>query len=140
MAEELGWSADAKAEQIAAARAYVESYAGRIPKKQGSSLREATYEDLKDIFDSLDRDGNGFLDRFEIGEAASVLGFPLSSAELSTAFDKMNVSKTGRVTFGEFAEYWNVDSYLKQQLTKELGLGGKKAQDIKELGGGVFLG
>ena len=140
MAEELGWSADAKAEQIAAARAYVESYAGRIPKKQGSSLREATYEDLRDIFDSLDRDGNGFLDRFEIGEAASVLGFPLSSAELSKAFDKMNVSKTGRVTFEEFAEYWNVDSYLKQQLTKELGLGGKKAQDIKELGGGVFLG
>ena len=140
MAEELGWSADVKAEQVAAARAYVDSYAGRIPKKQGSTLRAATYEDLRDIFSALDTDGNGYLDKVEVGEAASVLGFPMSSAELASAFSRMDSDGNGRVTLKEFAEWWNLDSLLKKKLSRELGLGGFNKEDIKSLGGGVFLG
>ena len=140
MAEELGWSADVKAEQVAAARTYVDCYAGRIPKKKGSTLRAATYEDLRDIFSALDADGNGYLDIVEVGEAANVLGFPMSSAELSSAFSTMDGDGNGRVTLEEFAEWWNVDSLLKKRLSRELGLGGFKKEDIKSLGGGVFLG
>lgn len=142
MAEELGWSSDAKAEQIAAATEYIESYAGRIPQKKGTSLREATYEDLRDIFSAIDTDGNGYLDEVEVAEAASALGFPMSPSELSDAFDEMDRTQDGRVTFEEFEVWWNLgkDVEFRKRLSKELGLGGSDKEDIMSLGSGVIGG
>eukprot|EP00521_Asterionellopsis_glacialis_P007334 CAMPEP_0195283552 /NCGR_PEP_ID=MMETSP0707-20130614/2055_1 /TAXON_ID=33640 /ORGANISM="Asterionellopsis glacialis, Strain CCMP134" /LENGTH=799 /DNA_ID=CAMNT_0040342737 /DNA_START=157 /DNA_END=2556 /DNA_ORIENTATION=- len=142
MAVELGWSEDVKAEQIIVARKYVESYAGRIPKKVGASLREATYEDLKDIFEAIDRDCNGFLDRTELGELAEALGFPLSVEELDEAFAEMDTNMNGRVSLQSFEAWWNRagDSAFHRRLSSELSLGGTNAEDIRTMGGGVFLG
>lgn len=142
MAEELGWTQDVKAEQIILARKYIESYAGRIPNKAGSTLREATYEEIKDVFKAIDTDGNGFLDRTEVGEIASVLGFPLSEDELSVAFDAMDKNRNGRVSLDEFEAWWNhaSDTTFHKQLSTELSLGGTKKEDIRTMGGGVFGG
>lgn len=142
MAEELGWTQDVKAEQIILARKYIESYAGRIPNKAGSVLREATYEEIKDVFQAIDTDGNGFLDRTEVGEIASVLGFPLSEEELSVAFDEMDENRNGRVSLDEFKAWWNhaSDTTFHKQLSAQLSLGGTKKEDIRTMGGGVFGG
>jgi len=143
MAEELGWNNAVKEEQIYAATEYISTYGGRIPDKKGSQLRDATYRDVVDIFASLDTDGNGYLDRTEVGEAASVLGFPMDDMQLKKAFLEMDVNHDGKVTLKEFVDWWNHndDSYFREKLSKELSIG-KKADtnDLKTLGQGTFFG
>ena len=105
MTQELGWTEDVKAEQMAAAHKYVESYAGRIPSNQESTLRNATYQNVEQLFTAIDTDGSGFLDRTEVGELASVLGISMSEAELETAFTQMDENQNDRVELHEF-EAW----------------------------------
>ena len=112
MAKELGWSKEVKAKQMQAARVYVESYAGRIPDKHGAKLRDATYRDVQDIFNAIDRDGNGYLDRQEIGEVAEVLGFPLTEQELNKAFQELDRDGNGRISLEEFEHWWNHDERI----------------------------
>ena len=102
MQKELGWDEITTKEQMASAKAYVESYGGRIPNKHGANLRNATYRDVEDVFDAIDYDGNGFLDQAEIGEVANSLGFPLSEEELNQAFFEMDQNGNGRVDLEEF--------------------------------------
>ena len=143
MAEELGWSEQIKQEQIFAAQEYIATYGGRIPDKKGSTLRDATYTDVTDIFSAIDADGNGYLDQTEVGEVASVLGFPMNEMQLKEAFQEMDVKCNGRVTLEEFVTWWNHndDSYFRDRLTKELSVGKKAStEDLKSLGQGTFFG
>lgn len=105
MAEELGWTQDVKAEQMIAARAYIESYAGRIPGDQESTLRGGNYKNVEELFNAIDTDGSGFLDRTEVGELASTLGIDLSDMDLDAAFKQMDLNSNGRVDLQEF-EVW----------------------------------
>ena len=70
------------------------------------------------------------------------MGFPMSPSELSDAFDEMDRTQDGRVTFEEFEEWWNLgkDVEFRKRLSKELGLGGSDKEDIMSLGSGVIGG
>lgn len=137
MAEELRWTEDVKAEQMIAAQAYIESYAGRIPGNQESTLRGSNYENVKELFDAIDTDGSGFLDRTEVGELASTLGIDLSEMDLDTAFQEMDLNSNGRVDLKEFEVWWSDtnDSDFYKKLSKEM-----KISDLKSMGGGTMLG
>lgn len=50
MAEELGWNKKVKAVQIEAAKAYLESFGGRIPVEDDLHVRLPTLTDAMDIF------------------------------------------------------------------------------------------
>jgi len=142
MAEELGWSAKVKKEQIEAAHVYLSSYGGRIPVEDGSSLRAHTYEDIMEVFRAIDTDGSGFLDWAEVREMSVRLGFPLSDEEMKQAFDDMDKDHNGRVTTEEFTIWWNQakNDKLRKKLAAELMLGGTKPGDLKEMGTGSLLG
>jgi len=154
MAKELGWSSKIKEEQIIAAELYLESYGGRIPNKAASHLRNATYTSVRDIFNAIDMDGTGYLDRTEVGEIAAILGLPLSEEQLTAAFHKMDqASEDGRVSIEEFEAWWREHEHknmtsssiddnkeLQAVLAKTLRIGGKTKQDIKEIGPGTLLG
>jgi len=142
MKEELGWSDDVMEEQIFAAKEYMATYGGGIPNKMGAQLRNATYHDVIDIFNAIDRDANGFLDRTEVGEMATILGFPMSEEALSEAFTEMDTKENGRIDMEEFELWWNSGdaTYFHRQLSKELGIGGKMVTDLKDMGGGNLFG
>lgn len=137
MAKELGWTEDVKAEQIAAATKYVSSYAGRIPENKETSLRGTSYRSLQDLFDAIDTDDSGFLDRMEVGELASVLGIELTEDELNVAFSEMDQNGNDRVDFEEFETWFenSKDSFFYQRLSQELGL-----ESLKKMGPGALLG
>lgn len=137
MAEELGWTEDVKAEQIAAATKYIESYAGRIPDNQESTLRGKNYTNIEELFNAIDTDGSRFLDRAEVGELASTLGISLSEEELEAAFKQMDENGNDRVDLQEFESWFEnaKDSEFHQRLFQELSLDG-----LKKMGSGTLLG
>lgn len=137
MAEELGWTEDVKAEQVIAARKYVESYAGRIPDNKGSELRGIGYKTVQELFNVIDTDDSGFLDKTEVKELASVLGLELSEKELDEAFQEMDSNNNDRVDLDEFEAWWNnrSESEFHQRLSKELNL-----DRLKSMGSGTLLG
>lgn len=141
MADELSWSDEVKSDQMLAAEMYIDTYAGRVPKRAGSQLREVTFKDLSDIFSVIDTDNSGFIDRTEMGEISSVLGFPMPEEELDKAFKEIDTSGDGRISFEEFESWWNdIDSEFKKRLVSELKLGSDSIDDLKQMGGGALLG
>lgn len=108
MARHLGWSKAEKAQQEAEATKYIGEFGGPIADKTGALLRSATFTDLREVFDSLDLDGSGYLDKQELDIAATKLGFPFkSTAALNEAFSTIDVDGNGRISEQEFIEWWN---------------------------------
>ena len=72
----------------------------------GSSLT------VREVFERLDEDGSGYLDRREIDQAAGQLGGSLgvlmTAEEQEKAFRKMDPDGDGQVTFAEFEVWWKV--------------------------------
>lgn len=65
-----------------------------------------TRSTVRKVFDSLDTDGNGTLDREEVGKAGQTLGQSLTSEELDTAMQQMDNDGDGSVDFKEFLAFW----------------------------------
>jgi MFS family permease len=63
---------------------------------------------LREIFDEIDTDGDGLLDREEIAQLAKRMDRPLSSAELDAALAELDPRRTGHVTFEQFAVWYTV--------------------------------
>ena len=82
MAAELGWDAEYQAAERQRCLEYLATFAGPIPDKEGARIREATMEDLRDVFKRIDTDGSGWLSADEVMAAASDLGFTLKKKEL----------------------------------------------------------
>lgn len=140
MQRKLGWSDEVRKQQVTDARAYMDHFAGPVPNKEHCQLRAATPTDVRELFDSLDRDGNGYLCEPELKEAAQILGFPFESDEAAAAaFATMDKISDGRVDFDEFQAWWNEsDSDLQRKLGARFEM---SADKIKETGGsGVMFG
>eukprot|EP01043_Picozoa_sp_COSAG02_P004996 COSAG02_NODE_133_length_34692_cov_83.845229_9_plen_3037_part_00 len=80
-------------------------------------MKEALRDQLKgkkmspqEVFEVLDDDGSGFLDKDEIANAAGVLashlGFVMSADDLDMQFAAMDPDGDGVVTLEEFKEWW----------------------------------
>lgn len=140
MAEELGWSRKVKKVQIEAAKAYLESYGGRIPVEDDFFIRLPTREELLEIFREVDRDNSGYLDEEEIKDISLQLGRELSNREVKAILNEMDTNKDGKVDIEEFV-VWMDKAYKndKTGFRKALSMGGTKWLD-KEHSGGSFLG
>lgn len=141
MATELGWSKKAKQAQIETAKAYLESYGGRIPVDDQFKVRLPTLADAMDVFKEIDTDGSGFLDVQEVKEMAVRLGQPLAADRVKAVFDSMDSNNDGKVTAEEFMEWMekeNDETGFRKTLTDGMSLGGDwlKSRDSA----GSFLG
>ena len=76
----------------------------------------------RQVFDSLDEDGSGFLDRAEVEKASGVLGaglgFIMSAEELDKQFTAMDPDGDGEVTFEEFQVWWNGEERKRDDETR----------------------
>ncbi|KAK9795508.1 hypothetical protein WJX73_001295 [Symbiochloris irregularis] len=71
----------------------------------GALQAEARQDDLKQLFDRIDVDGNGQLDRSELQSALSELGLPCSSDYLGEMLEQYDENHDGAVDFTEFEHY-----------------------------------
>ncbi len=113
MAAELGWSRRVKRAQVDAARAYLESYGGRVPVEDDLTVRLPTLGDAKDIFREMDRDGSGYLDIKEIKQYAARLGQPLEEDRVRAIFESMDKNGAGKVNADEFIQWFSNDETRK---------------------------
>ena len=65
-----------------------------------------TTAELRELFDLIDADRSGFLDRDEIQNLAGRLGKHLTAAQLDEAMDEMDQDGGGEVDFDEFVDWW----------------------------------
>ncbi len=69
------------------------------------------FKDPKRMFNAIDRDGGGSLDRKELAMGLFSLGVWLSPSELEMLLATLDKDGGGDVDFGEFESFWNSTSF-----------------------------
>ena len=75
---------------------------------------------VREVFDAIDSDGNGVLDRDEVAQATAKLQRPLFGRSLDQAMAAMDSDGDGVVTFTEFVEWWETGGKLSMSEQLEL--------------------
>merc|ERR1719240_2059265 len=78
---------------------------GKTPRS-ARSPRTRQRENLKGIFDSIDEDRSGYLDRAELANLAERAGRHLTDRQLDDAMNHMDADGSGQVDFDEFVDWW----------------------------------
>eukprot|EP00053_Salpingoeca_punica_P012131 m.108430 g.108430 ORF g.108430 m.108430 type:complete len:491 (-) comp15866_c0_seq7:112-1584(-) len=60
---------------------------------------------LREVFNSMDRDGDGELQKWEVRQALHDLGMSCSDQTLRALFNKIDLDKNGRISFEEFRAF-----------------------------------
>ena len=79
---------------------------------------------IQQVFDSIDLDGSGRLDRSELSKASLQLGRRLTDIDVAVAMEEMDADGGGDIDFDEFFEWWQKQqismTVLPECLTSEL--------------------
>ena len=63
---------------------------------------------LKKVFQSFDKDNNGFIDITEISAAAKELGIDVTDSDIKEIFDQIDNNHDGKITFEEFSAWFSI--------------------------------
>ena len=142
MANELGWTAETKKQQIDAAEKYANSYGGRISNDSEDKLKAGIYKNVQDVFDAIDSNENGFLEKNELEEVARILGLEMPKKDIEKSFQEMDRENKGRVSIQDFFEWWtkSSNSPFHKKISQELGLKALTHEDLKNIGPGTMFG
>merc|ERR1719353_128458 len=66
---------------------------------------------FRQVFEEIDRDGSGAIDRREFKKALEQLGFELSSRVVKKLFQKFDKNYDGEITYKEFQKFAEGDDY-----------------------------
>ncbi|KAK6352775.1 hypothetical protein TWF696_004777 [Orbilia brochopaga] len=66
---------------------------------------EATEQHLRGLFNAIDRDKNGQLDRAELAHALESNGISVEPGKLQAFFDKLDKNSDGQITFEEWRDF-----------------------------------
>jgi Ca2+-binding EF-hand superfamily protein len=67
-------------------------------------------EEIKEMFEHYDRDGNGSIDREEFASLCRALGGGFDPDEMTLGFDAIDTNHNGVIEFSEFLEWWSSQS------------------------------
>ena len=62
--------------------------------------------EMREVFDAVDKDKNGRLDRSEIADVGLKLGRYLTATDLAAGMSEMDMDGDGTVDFAEFQVWW----------------------------------
>ena len=97
---------------------------------------------LRRLFDHVDKDNSGLLDKEEIGDVCSRIGAKMNEKQLDAAFNKIDTDRSGEVSFEEFTAWMMQERLFSSKLHKAMvsfSAGGlAKAKDPPPLPDGVY--
>ncbi|XP_059827386.1 calcium-binding protein 8 isoform X1 [Hypanus sabinus] len=70
--------------------------------EQLANISEEELDEIREAFRVLDRDGNGFISKQELGMAMRSLGYMPSEVELAIIMQRLDMDGDGQVDFDEF--------------------------------------
>jgi arsenite methyltransferase len=85
---------------------------------KSSQLTEAQLDELKEVFDLFDTDGNGSLSREEVANAMNYLGMNPTVEELEAIFIRIDADLSDTIEFSEFVEW--VSNQINLNAEQEL--------------------
>ena len=80
-----------------------------------SGVTDMLGEALKDLFDKIDTDGSGSLEREEVETLVGDLGKELTKDRLDEVMDELDVDGDGQVSFVEFKEWWDSQQFQSEE-------------------------
>jgi Ca2+-binding EF-hand superfamily protein/CRP-like cAMP-binding protein len=83
---------------------WVDALSAATTHSRATKIRE---EFLKSLFHELDRDGNGGLDRDEIGKLADKIGMKMDLSQLTVLFMHIDTNRSGLVDWDEFLAWYH---------------------------------
>ena len=86
-------------------------------------VQTAEMATVRDVFDSIDKDGSNTLDHEEVQQAAAQLGQALTEQELSIAIYEMDKDGDGQIDFEEFVDYFRSAEGKKLEFVTLAGTG-----------------
>eukprot|EP01065_Artemidia_motanka_P034019 TRINITY_DN41132_c0_g1_i1.p1 TRINITY_DN41132_c0_g1~~TRINITY_DN41132_c0_g1_i1.p1 ORF type:complete len:231 (+),score=92.26 TRINITY_DN41132_c0_g1_i1:53-694(+) len=75
-----------------------------------SGLPTSVLQDARDVFESIDADGTGFIEQSELGALMRNFGHAMSERELAAMMTEADMNADGKVDFEEFASLLAVAS------------------------------
>ena len=106
--------------KIAAIGSFISCAISHVPESK-SMLTEKTDAELKQVFEDVDDDNSGYLDREELVSLGQRLGKRLTTRELEQAMLEMDDDESGKIDLEEFSNWWK-KSYQKLKLGNVIGV------------------
>ena len=120
--EFTGWWKEKHDPPLVSQPAFDQVYHDLVDERAAKEKRK-----IREMFDRLDTDGSGALDKKEVGKLAAELGEKLTSVfgskKLDEAFAEMDPENDGEVSFEKFTGWWtkqNQGSERKKELARDL--------------------
>jgi Ca2+-binding EF-hand superfamily protein len=63
-------------------------------------------DEVREIFNHFDRDGNGTIDRREWGSLLEALDSGFTEEEAAAGLDAVDVNRNGKIELREFIKWW----------------------------------
>ncbi|KXN72195.1 EF-hand [Conidiobolus coronatus NRRL 28638] len=88
------------------------------------TLDQEQVDAIKGVFGQFDTNGDGHIDKSEIGNMLEMLGRPVNDVEVEKMFNESDFDKDGKISFDEFLKV------ASQQLFNSSGAGGEDNEDL----------
>jgi calmodulin len=63
-------------------------------------------DEIREIFDHFDKDGNGTIEAVEFAALLQALGADMEDAEVAIGLEALDTDGNGRIDFDEFVSWW----------------------------------
>ena len=70
-------------------------------------ISQAMMDEIREIFDHFDKDGNGTIEVGEFTDLLSALGADMDEGEVAVGLEVLDTNGNGRIDFDEFVSWWS---------------------------------